>query len=623
MNVNGEISGHGVTLETLTGGFFQKDGSHITSLGEENVLTVKAHEDAVLAALRSDGKTLLIESKEGAILRNSAETTIDAQFAAVTLDAAAGVGSGRLEETAGKDFRDAISLNVETVTGSVSGTGGFYAEQLTGNALTVHSVTTQDGSVGILTGTSSPSGPSDPSGSETGADLRIENIQAGHGDIFAANLAETGSLTLQGTLSGKNIYAYAGGELLSGTDLAFRTPESAGTIQLTAEKTVGSLEAPDGFRADWDGKMRIYGKEGVVLDITGQGEREIETLLTQNTVRIKGNYPEADPLKIGTYTGQVFQSETKVSFENVSMEAEFTFEPRPDADISLHEPLMPTDLSVNFKVDSMEFDGPEFEFGALFTDDLVFKTDALKIQKLQQETRTGEVPLHIDIMGWSAEQSRVICIDSIDAAGIVDVSRLYAENAELTVDAGPMIQIQDGLTSGRVRVDLHDMKTQIDAQDKTAFNDRTHLWTQDGRYRHRIDPQRVETDIYVLNYSPEYIVNWEFDTENSVERLTNKELRLALYEHWYRQDRALNVPRLFIPAEETKEETEEKTESSETAASASETVQDPEKETSSGQTEAGKTENALDLELPAPPALRIEWKAEDLQPSGKVQAGIP
>ena len=606
MNVNGELVGHGVALEALTGGFFQKDGSHIASLGEENVLTVQAREDAVLAALRSEGKVVLVESEDGAILRNSSETTIDALAASVTLRAGAGVGSGRHEDAAEKDFRDALSLNVETLTGAVSGTGGFYVEQLTGNTLAVRNVQTQNGSVGILAGIS------EPSESGANAELLIEDIQAGNGDVFAANLSETGSLTLQGALSGENIYAYAGGSLLSGTDLEFRTPDGAGTIQLAAENAVGSAEDPNGFRADWDGTLRIYGQNEVALDITGQGAREIETLLTQDSVRIAGNYPDADSLTIGTYTGKVFQAETKVSFRNVNTEADFAFEPLPNADIPLHEPLLPTGFRVDFQVDSMEFDGPEFEFDALVTDELVFRTDALKIRELQQETRSGEVPLHVDIMGWSAEESREVLIDSIDAAGIVDVSRLYAEYAELTVDAGPMIQIRDGLTSDRVRVDFLDMKTQIDARDKTAFNDRTHLWTQDGRYSHRIEPQRVETDIYVLNYSPEYIVNREFSTENSVERLTNKEIRLALYEHWFRQERSLNVPRLFIPAEET----EENAKSSGTSASKSVSV--PEKEKG-----AEKEENALNTELPSPPALRIEWKAETSRPAGKEQARVP
>ena len=97
-----------------------------------------------------------------------------------------------------------------------------------------------------------------------------------------------------------------------------------------------------------------------------------------------------------------------------------------------------------------------------------------------------------------------------------------------------------------------------------------------------------------------------------MERLTNKEIRLALYEHWFRQERSLNVPRLFIPAEET----EENAKSSGTSASKSVSV--PEKEKG-----AEKEENALNTELPPPPALRIEWKAETSRPAGKEQARVP
>lgn len=547
MDLTGNLAGKNVTLTTLTNDLIQAaEGSTVASTGSESKVRITARQNAVLASVSAEGQTVNVTAEEGSILRSGAGTTINAANAALALTAATGVGSAQTADA--NTFDDALSTNVASVTGSVSGAGGFFVEQLTATPLTASGITTASGSVGLLA-----------TGALLVKDVTIGGSGTAQGDLFVAS--QNADVTLSGSLSARNLDAYAGRDLLSGDGLTLNANPTEGSIQLAAQNAIRGTQ-PTGFRSTHSGALRLYGKNSVTLDVRDQGLTTIDLLLTEGTAIVTAT-PNADSLLVREFTGSLFQTNVRAHFIDVDAENEFAFQPAPNAELPLHESLLPTDFTASLKVESTEFDGPAFEFDSLLLDSLRLKTDELTLHALKQKTQTGERPLTIDVMGWSSDLTRSAILERIEAFGPIEVSRLWATYGELNVaplpgdfpadsvpfefwPTAPSMAVADGLTDYRIRLNFGSMRSQIDAADRTAFNDRTHLWTLDGHFTQRMEPNLIDTNIYVLNYSPEFIINRTFSTENSLERQTNKENLLNRYEQLYRQQRALTPHPLFI-----------------------------------------------------------------------------
>ena len=102
-------------------------------------------------------------------------------------------------------------------------------------------------------------------------------------------------------------------------------------------------------------------------------------------------------------------------------------------------------------------------------------------------------------------------------------NRLYTTDGHVEAEVHNTVGVADGIAAHTLVLNRFNVKSRIDSKDRTRRNGVFHLWTFDGHFVQEMNHRGVMTNIYVLRYQPQYLVNEDYASENSLRRLFNKE----------------------------------------------------------------------------------------------------
>lgn len=477
-------------------------------------------------------RQLALQSRTGSIENGSLDGYLSAPLGTICLNAATGIGTAT-----GLGASGAIRLNGATLTGAtIAGSAHFYQ-------------------------TAAGLSPSDPP---------LTQLYVNQFDVFAGNLSVVSDSTLKlGALS-------ASGELLTKSDgnlyitndltadkifligesdqsllLSERNPDglvpvlTGSYINLTSGARIGQSETAPLHVQLVANQLDVMGKQGIYLEQL-DGNMNFQRLLTEGTAWLMSDSLLCN-IQIQTLVAADYKIVTHGTTHIVELSdcEDYSIPPRSD-EMAANNPASESrfDVPTEISVEKIKVEGETVEIDRVKARRVEFETDYLNVGELisSKKAEVG-VPIHVGVKGFEDNKfAQSVRFDRIASTPGVIFDWLYANRAQLTAQGSQFVQIVDGQTNDFVEIMFNQrIVSRLDALDKTARKDLTHLWTQTGLFAKYVDRIGIQTDAYVLNYDPTILINDRVGSQNSVERMTNSERRAyrseRFRERWFEFER--------------------------------------------------------------------------------------
>jgi hypothetical protein len=147
--------------------------------------------------------------------------------------------------------------------------------------------------------------------------------------------------------------------------------------------------------------------------------------------------------------------------------------------------------------------------------EITLRADNIQLDLVEhQNPEAGD--LTINVLGGSKDEADTLTIDRLASPGNVTFGQLHAADGFIHGEVEGILDIVDGFTSNRLRIDNLNVFVRIDAQDKTPRLGVFHLWTLDSTYRLRMNEFGIWTDLRALRADALFTLNDRFVNFDSV-----------------------------------------------------------------------------------------------------------